>query len=603
MYIIHKLNVEKKNVIVVECVQSTTLYTFKYIVLYKGHYMTTGVGESWISREDSEITVRLFAWLSVTIVLMFILGWFIPTLIWFGLGGLMVSSKQKFAINYYHDLEYTNEGIEYAINAVSPLYGWVIEKNYHIVYENFDDSGTNGADVYFSYGLVESPYRASPSSELGLMVNIDLSDNDWYEYPELFEEDYVPADAFGSAGNAIVVTKKKSCFNSIKRGQGIGFQFKLSEFSGITWTTGDLKVYAKAVVVVGAFKRGRSKGLGANARPMEVAFMWSDSDPTMPQKHFWFPPSDGRINNIRATVYDKDGTFFELNNNTHFFLGVDVPENIDQVMSVTANEYQISPVGGFIHFPILDELTSANETTRIWGQTIHNKNKVMFLHKNEPFYVVMHSATGAHNNFLLHVTFDFIANYQNQVELVYEMDLDNGDKATAWYKPFNFDMYLDYIDIDYSMLGTVDAEEVILNLQLHILKDFDTPSLFTPGSATDQSYGSSLPSDPFLSGSFDFSSSPSTMIASIMIGSQAGSGVSAIGLGSEIARVTDYIPQKSTLLMIFFQKAGSVYALDVIMKLVGKGAQKHNNWQTHHMKVYPTSRFAIMNERELGSYV
>lgn len=555
--------------------------------------------EYWYSKDDSEVFVKMLIWLSVTALLMFVLGRFIPTVMWFGIGGLMVSSKQKYLINYFQDIEYTNQGTEFAINAVNILDGWIIKKEYWVVAENFDDAGTAGAPLYFSFGILSAPYKRAPTSDLGKLQNVDSTDSEWFEGPDMFEELFIPGPAFDSEGFPIVVYRANKTFDHVKKGKGIGLQFLLEQPTGVTWTTGDLKIFARATLVVGAYVRGRYKGK-SNARPMKVIFMRHDQavGAGAAIKNFWMAPCDGRINNIRMTVYDENGTFFDTGFGSHFFCGVDVPENIDDVMEITSGEYSLSPAGGYLHMPIFEEFNDQDAVGRMWVMTIHNKNKTMFINKGEPFYSIFLDRSGS-ADYIEVIEFEYIPNYGNKLELMYLLNMDTGDNDVPWYRPFPLDMYVEYIETDWAIVGVADAQEIMLNHQIHIIKEFDTPSLFDfEGSPSNVSEGMGLPVDPFVNYGIEFRSAPSTSVVNTMISAPAAAGVKTVGHGTDYGKVNDYVPQGSSLLSIFAEKEGITYDLDIFVKVVGKYPLRHDNFGSDRMVVLPSH--SIMDFNKIG---
>ncbi len=355
-------------------------------------------------------------------------------------------------------------------------------------------------------------------------------------------------------GSDYIIDKTKNIGKIVNQGDNINVHYFLNDL-GNTLATGSIEWTVEFNFLVGAMSHmnedaSTDRGSMAGA---EVALMASLSNAA--HNVFWTPPSNGRISNIRLTNFTSQ----YMNEQHYIYFGKGLFTDLD----VDLDEIQLATKGLYLR----GGLISNSSDTLVHISTAYTRD-IEFVKKGELMQLFLNTDISTVQNFLLE--FDFIPDFDKNVDFVYAGELDNftdGIDMRVFMIPF--ETYLETGEFDFRM----NDQTVDLDIRILGLKDLpEVLSLAQPISGN-------------ILGSSGVADNVRGVVPSSILESIAISAGGQIPVDMDPFDIFDYYPAGSFIAIIFDAETGTnTEDLDFTLKLDGKSRVKSSFFGFNYLK-------------------
>ncbi len=272
--------------------------------------------------------------------------------------------------------------------------------------------------------------------------------------------------------------RRYNLYNKVDAGDNINVHFFLNELNN-TLTTGVVNWVIKFEYVIGCYSH---KNRGSSIRGSEVAILASMFDSS--QHSFWTPPSNGRVGNIRLTVW---GNMSDASDYVYF--GDQIYTDID----TTQDSIEATGNGVYVHAPN----TAFADNEHYAGATNYSST-TLFMKKAELLHL-KYSNTNTEEAIVL-VEFTFIPDFDKQVDFNIQYRINNIASDSILLKVWQipFDMFVETLDVEGRLNDPIEGEMYIMGLK-DIAEVLSTSTILAGsmlgGSGVEHGQSSVLPSN------------------------------------------------------------------------------------------------------------
>lgn len=369
---------------------------------------------------------------------------FITTIVLYYLLQLnMQSSRQSQTFRLAVEFTHTEMNLETPSNftMAADLAGWIGDITIKADVEDMSHESASGVMVTTSddWGEVDdlNPYQEHVM--IG-WANVDQAASLMsHSNPRYF---FLQPNAVLGDNTAYSEERKFNLYEEVQKGDNINIHFFHNTLDN-TLTTGFARFVIIFVFIIGCFAH---KSRGSNIRGSEVAiiaYMDTSSDDL-----FWSPPSNGRVGNIRLTIFNnlqspEDYLYFGKQMHT------DSEPNQDEIYK-TGNGLYVTAF-----------TTDTGDPYLRYGATNYQQ-KPMFLKKGELLHLQLQG-----NIAKVLVEFSFIPDFDHHVDFNIRWNVDNIVDDTAELKVFQipFDMYIEKLNFSARTNASLEGEIYIMGLK------------------------------------------------------------------------------------------------------------------------------------------